>query len=137
MSFYLYTSSQVLMCVKKTDSVCPLSFISAWKRFRCVFLVSCSILGHWVGRVLYVLADLNIQSKAKLQLIFVFPFKIKLPTFQIWMILKNLSVPSCHYPFWLFNIPKGQFVRMRRNCTRESDFITQSRFQVKDLFRGI
>lgn len=37
-----------------------------------------------------------------------------------------LPITSCHYKPWLFNIPKGQLVRIRRNCTKESDFKIQA-----------
>lgn len=41
---------------------------------------------------------------------------------------RNSYIPlgSCHHKSWLCNIPRGQFVRLRRNCTRDSDFIAQS-----------
>lgn len=39
-----------------------------------------------------------------------------------------LSLNSCHYKSWLLNIPKGQLVRIKRNCTNETDFITQAEF---------
>ena len=37
-----------------------------------------------------------------------------------------LSTDSCHFKPWLFNIPKGQLVRLRRNCTYESDYSLQA-----------
>lgn len=33
---------------------------------------------------------------------------------------------SCHNPKWINNIPKGQFCRLRQNCTRENDYVDQS-----------
>ncbi|CAH2329718.1 Hypothetical predicted protein, partial [Pelobates cultripes] len=33
---------------------------------------------------------------------------------------------SCHHKPWLENAPKGQFLRIRRNCTNEQDFIIQA-----------
>uniref|UniRef100_A0A8C5PUJ4 Reverse transcriptase domain-containing protein n=1 Tax=Leptobrachium leishanense TaxID=445787 RepID=A0A8C5PUJ4_9ANUR len=33
---------------------------------------------------------------------------------------------SCHLPQWLNAVPKGQFLRMKRNCTNISDFDIQS-----------
>lgn len=51
---------------------------------------------------------------------------------------QNAFIPlgSCHHKSWLCNIPRSYFVRLRRNCTEEEDFITQSqvlssRFQQK------
>lgn len=32
---------------------------------------------------------------------------------------------SCHHPRWISNIPKSQFCRLRRNCTRQLDYITE------------
>lgn len=37
-----------------------------------------------------------------------------------------LSVHSGHHPTWLQIIPKGQFTRVCRNCTFDSDFHAQS-----------
>ena len=37
-----------------------------------------------------------------------------------------IPLSSCHHRLWLCNIPRGQFVRLRRNCTIEADFLTQS-----------
>lgn len=37
-----------------------------------------------------------------------------------------ISTTSCQHKPWLDNIPRGQFMRMRRNCTLEDDFETQS-----------
>ncbi|CAI9595210.1 unnamed protein product, partial [Staurois parvus] len=41
---------------------------------------------------------------------------------------RNSFIPkdSCHLPRWLANIPRGQFLRIHRNCTNREDFITQS-----------
>ncbi|XP_040183666.1 uncharacterized protein LOC120916795 [Rana temporaria] len=39
-----------------------------------------------------------------------------------------LSVESCHHKPWLYNIPKGQLVRLKRNCTKEEDFNEQAQF---------
>lgn len=41
---------------------------------------------------------------------------------------RNSYIPtsSCHHRPWLDNIPRGQYMRMRRNCTRDVDFETQS-----------
>lgn len=38
-----------------------------------------------------------------------------------------LPLSSCHHSNWLFNIPKGQLMRLRRNCTLEEDFYMQAR----------
>lgn len=37
-----------------------------------------------------------------------------------------IPLTSCHHKLWLCNIPWGQFVRLRRNCTLESDYLLQS-----------
>lgn len=37
-----------------------------------------------------------------------------------------LPITSCHHKPWLFNIPKGQLIRIRRNCMKGSDFKTQA-----------
>lgn len=37
-----------------------------------------------------------------------------------------LHYDSCHHPLWKNNIPKGQFCRLRQNCTRTCDYVTQS-----------
>ena len=37
-----------------------------------------------------------------------------------------LHYDSCHHPLWVKNIPKGQFCRLRQNCTKDSDYILQS-----------
>lgn len=34
-----------------------------------------------------------------------------------------LSVDSCHFKPWLYNIPKGQLTRLKRNCTKGDDYI--------------
>lgn len=41
---------------------------------------------------------------------------------------RNAYIPlgSCHHLQWLCNIPKGQFVRIRRNCTHEQEYLAQS-----------
>lgn len=41
---------------------------------------------------------------------------------------RNSFIPlsSCHHKLWLCNIPRGQFIRLRRNCTSQSDFLSQS-----------
>ena len=37
-----------------------------------------------------------------------------------------LSIRSGHHPAWIKNIPKGQFLRVRRNCTEYSDYVEQA-----------
>lgn len=37
-----------------------------------------------------------------------------------------LPITSCHHKPWLFNIPKGQLIRVQRNCTKESDYKIQA-----------
>lgn len=44
-----------------------------------------------------------------------------------------LHYRSCHYPKWTQNIPKGQFCRLRQNCTLDSDYDTMS-IQLKKKF---
>lgn len=39
-----------------------------------------------------------------------------------------IPVQSGHYPQWLRNIPKGQFTRIRRNCTLDEDYVTQAEY---------
>ncbi|XP_040178228.1 uncharacterized protein LOC120910536 [Rana temporaria] len=39
-----------------------------------------------------------------------------------------LSVKSCHHKSWLFNIPKGQLTRLKRNCTYQEDYEKQAFF---------
>ena len=36
-----------------------------------------------------------------------------------------IPVDSCHYHQWLRSVPQGQFLRMKRNCTRREDFDSQ------------
>lgn len=37
-----------------------------------------------------------------------------------------LSTNSCHFKHWLYNIPKGQLIRIKRNCTIEEDYKDQA-----------
>lgn len=37
-----------------------------------------------------------------------------------------LPIQSGHYPLWLKNIPKGQIMRVRRNCSTADDLVFQS-----------
>lgn len=37
-----------------------------------------------------------------------------------------IPVGSCHHPRWLEAIPKGQFQRLRRNCSKIEDFKEQA-----------
>lgn len=39
-----------------------------------------------------------------------------------------LPMDSYHHSSWLMNIPKGQLVRLRRNCTTESDYRQHAKF---------
>lgn len=53
-----------------------------------------------------------------------------------------ILLESCHHNRWLRNIPRGQCIRLRRNCTQEEDFISQSqvlstRFQQKGYDQSI
>ena len=38
-----------------------------------------------------------------------------------------IPVDSCHHDPWLINIPKGQLVRIRRNCTDSQTFLEQAK----------
>lgn len=44
-----------------------------------------------------------------------------------------LSVKSGHHPTWIRNIPKGQIIRVKRNCSRQEDFTIQANF-LKNTF---
>ncbi|CAH2285173.1 Hypothetical predicted protein, partial [Pelobates cultripes] len=44
-----------------------------------------------------------------------------------------IEMSSCHYPPWLKNVPKSQFLRVRRNCTQEIDYISQAE-RIKEQF---
>lgn len=44
-----------------------------------------------------------------------------------------LHYNSCHHPRWLNNIPKSQFCRLKKNCTRSEDYDIQSQ-ALKDKF---
>lgn len=37
-----------------------------------------------------------------------------------------LSLESCHHKSWLYNIPKGQLIRLKRNCSKAEDFNEQA-----------
>lgn len=37
-----------------------------------------------------------------------------------------IPVQSGHHPQWLRNIPKGQFMHIRRNCSQDSDYAIQA-----------
>lgn len=41
---------------------------------------------------------------------------------------RNVYIPtsSCHHPKWIGNIPKGQLLRIRRNCLRVEDYDIQA-----------
>lgn len=49
---------------------------------------------------------------------------------------RNSYIPtaSCHHPNWLKGIPKGQLLRIRRNCDSMSDYMSQSNLLV-DRFK--
>ena len=42
-----------------------------------------------------------------------------------------LSTSSCHSSYVLKNIPKGQFIRLRRICSRKSDYLLKSEILCK------
>lgn len=50
---------------------------------------------------------------------------------------RNSYIPtdSCHHDPWLINIPKGQLIRLRGNCTNEYDFNDQARFIGKSFIQ--
>lgn len=37
-----------------------------------------------------------------------------------------IPMDSCHHPSWLSAEPKGQFLRLRRNCTHKEDYFKES-----------
>lgn len=37
-----------------------------------------------------------------------------------------IPVNSCHHEPWLINIPKGQFIRLRRNCSDNNEYLKQA-----------
>ena len=45
----------------------------------------------------------------------------------------NLNTSSCHPSHVLKNIPKGQFIRLRRICSRKSDYLLNSETLCKKL----
>lgn len=44
-----------------------------------------------------------------------------------------ISTDSCHYSPWLESVPRGQLLRIRRNCSSTSDFMRQAQF-LKERF---
>lgn len=38
---------------------------------------------------------------------------------------------SCHYEPWLLNIPKGQMIRLRRNCSDNREYLAQAQWMRK------
>lgn len=46
---------------------------------------------------------------------------------------RNGYIPtsSCHHPKWKGNIPKGQLLRIHRNCRKVEDFETQANILIK------
>lgn len=40
---------------------------------------------------------------------------------------RYLPTTSGHDPLWIKNIPKGPIMRVKRNCSKESNFLTQSK----------
>ena len=43
----------------------------------------------------------------------------------------HLNTSSCHPSHVLKNIPKGQFIRLRRTCSRKSNYLLTVKFCVK------
>lgn len=57
---------------------------------------------------------------------------------------RNSYIPlgSRHHSSWLCNIPRGQYIRLRRNCTTMEDFgnqsqVLSSRFEQKGYNRAV
>ncbi|XP_063315812.1 vomeronasal type-2 receptor 26-like [Pelobates fuscus] len=46
-----------------------------------------------------------------------------------------IDIDSCHFKTWLSNIPKGQFMRLKRNCTDDNTFIEQSDILKKQFYQ--
>lgn len=44
-----------------------------------------------------------------------------------------LPINVCRYPTWKNVIPKGQFIRIQRNCDRISDYLEQSNIFIQRL----
>lgn len=44
-----------------------------------------------------------------------------------------IPVQSGHHPQWIRNIPKGQFMRIRQNCSQDTDYVLQTE-QIKQRF---
>ena len=45
----------------------------------------------------------------------------------------NLKTPSCHPSHVLKNIPKGQFIRLRRICSQKSEYLLNSEILSKQF----
>lgn len=39
---------------------------------------------------------------------------------------RYITLDSCHHHSWLYNIPRGQFIRLRQNCTLDSDYYVEA-----------
>lgn len=41
---------------------------------------------------------------------------------------RNSYIPmdSCHHAFWLRSVPKSQYMRLKRNCTEQEEFLVQA-----------
>lgn len=39
-----------------------------------------------------------------------------------------ILVDSCHHEPWFINIPKGQMIRLRRNCTNHNEYLGQAQW---------
>lgn len=37
-----------------------------------------------------------------------------------------IPVDSCHHGSWLRSVPKGQYMRLKHNCTEPNEFLTQA-----------
>lgn len=37
-----------------------------------------------------------------------------------------ISTNSCHHGAWLRSVPRSQFLRLRRNCTNQDDFLQEA-----------
>lgn len=48
----------------------------------------------------------------------------------------NIPTSSCHHPKWKGNIPKGQLLRIRRNCDTLEDFEVQADILIQRFQKG-
>lgn len=46
-----------------------------------------------------------------------------------------IPITSCHYRPWITNIPRGRYMRLKRNCTTTDEFEKQSD-KITSMFKG-